>query len=150
MKPMSTDREASSVMSLTAAAGRQRDHVNFINHVSGLIPALNKFACIIALVLFVVLPAHAQQTADDVQKQIQQLKEQYERTTRELQERIAALEQQQKSQSESKQDQPAKAGGVSAVAAAAQDAANTAFGQSKDKQALQGKVPAAPMYDQLR
>jgi hypothetical protein len=85
-----------------------------------------------------------------VQKQIQQLKEQYERTTRELQERIAALEQQQKNPSESKENPPVKEGVVSAVATAAQDAANAAFGQSKEKQALQGQVPAAPMYDQLR
>ena len=42
---MSTDREASSIELLTAPAGRQDDHVNLINHVSGLIPALNKLAC---------------------------------------------------------------------------------------------------------
>jgi maltoporin len=120
-----------------------------VHALAGLRPALNKFGCILVTVVAAVMCAHAQQT-DDVQKQIQQLKDQYERTTRELQERIAALEQQQKNQSESKPDQPAKEGVVSAVAAAAQDAANTAFGQSKEKQALQGKVPAAPMYDQLR
>lgn len=43
----------------------------------------NKLAWILALVLSVVWCAHAQQT-DDVPTQIQQLKEQYERTTREL------------------------------------------------------------------
>src|SRR6476661_5689263 len=78
-------------------------------------PALNKLGSILALVLSVVWCAHAQQT-DDVQKQIQQLKEQYQRTTRELQERIAALEQQQKKPSESKEDPSVKEGVVSAVA----------------------------------
>ncbi|HET9714369.1 MAG TPA: carbohydrate porin, partial [Pyrinomonadaceae bacterium] len=85
-----------------------------------------------------------------MQKQIQQLKEQYERTTRELQERIATLDQQQKKESETKENPPAKDGVVSAVELAAQDAAKAALGQSKEKQALQGQVPAAPMYDQLR
>ena len=111
--------------------------------------ALSKLVAIFALVLSVVWCAHAQQP-DDVQKQIQQLKEQYERTTRELQERIAALEQQQKKPTESKEDPSVKEGVVSAIALAAQDAAKTALGQSKEKQALQGQVPAAPMYDQLR
>ncbi|HEX6731480.1 MAG TPA: carbohydrate porin [Pyrinomonadaceae bacterium] len=112
-------------------------------------PIFNKLGSILALVLLAAWCAHAQQ-ADDVQKQIQQLKEQYERTTRELQERIAALEEQQKKVSETKEDRSVREGVVSAVATAAQDAANVAFGQSKDKQALQGQVPAAPMYDQLR
>ena len=93
--------------------------------------------------------ATAQQT-DEVQKQIQQLKQQYEQTTRELLERIAALEQQQKKASESREDAPVKEGVVSAVELAAQDAAKTALGQSKEKQSLQGQVPAAPTYDQLR
>jgi type II secretory pathway component PulJ len=86
--------------------------------------ALNKFAFILALVLFVVLPAHAQQTNDEVQKQIQELKQQYERTTRELQERIAALEQQLKKESDSPQNAPKKEGTVSAVEQTVQDAAN--------------------------
>ena len=110
---------------------------------------LKKLIAVSAVFLSLVCSAHAQQS-DEVQKQIQQLKEQYERTTRELQERIAALEQQQKKSTESKQDAPAKEGVVSAIASAAQDAANVALGQSKDKQSVQGQVPAAPMYDQLR
>jgi maltoporin len=116
---------------------------------TGLRPALNKLAWILALVLSVVLSAHAQQT-DDVQKQIQQLKQQYEQTTRELQERIAALEQQQKKESETKEDPPRKESGLSAVELAAQDAAKVALGQSKENQSLQGQVPSAPSYDFLR
>src|SRR4029453_11887616 len=127
----------------------QRDRQVLTHQRRCLSTTLSKLVSILALVLSVVWCAHAQQS-DDVQKQIQQLKEQYERTTRELQERIAALEQQQKKPSESKEDPSLKEGVVSAVATAAQDAANVAFGQSKEKQALQGQVPAAPMYDQLR
>src|SRR5512132_2576708 len=112
-------------------------------------PTVNKLASLLALVLSVAWCAHAQQT-DDVQKQIQQLKEQYERTTRELQERIDALEQQQKKESATTENPAAKEGVVSAVALAAEDAAKLALGQSKEKQALQGQVPAAPTYDQLR
>jgi maltoporin len=127
----------------------QRDRQVLTHQRRGLRPALRNLASVLALVLSVVWCAHAQQT-DDVQKQIQQLKEQYERTTRELQERIAVLEQQQKKESESKENPPVKEGVVSAVELAAQDAAKAALGQLKDKQALQGQVPAAPMYDQLR
>src|SRR5689334_9898517 len=104
-------------------------------------PALNKLACILVTILSAVLCVHAQQT-DDVQKQIQQLKQQYEQTTRELQERIAALEQQLKNQETTKEDPPKKQA-ASAVAVAVQDAANAALGQSKENQALQGHVPAA-------
>jgi maltoporin len=119
------------------------------HHQSNFRGTLNRITWVLALVLSVAWCAQAQQS-DEVQKQIQQLKEQYERTTRELQERIAALEQQQKQASESKENAPAKEGVVSAVATAAQDAANVAFGQSKENQSRQGQVPAAPTYDQLR
>jgi maltoporin len=142
--------EPLNVYQVKEVEGRmQRDRQVLTHQRRCLRPALNKLAWILALVLSVVWCAHAQQT-DDVQKQIQQLKEQYERTTRELQERIDALEQQQKKASESKAEAPAKEGVVSAVELAAQDAAKTAFGQSKEKEALQGQVPAAPTYDQLR
>ena len=145
---MSTNHEAVSVDSLTAPAGSQSDAIKLLDHVSGLTPALSKLAALLALVLLMVLPARAQQTTDDVQKQIQQLKQQYEQTTRELQARIDALEQEQKQQIETKENSPNKEGVVSAVELAAQDAAKTAFGQSKEK--LQGQVPSAPTYDQLR
>ena len=128
---MSNDRKASSVQSLTAAAGRQRHHLILADHVSGLTPALNKVACVLVLVLSVVLPAHAQQTTDEVQKQIQQLKQQYEQTTRELQERIAALEQQLKKENESQAESTKREGVVSAVELAVQEAAKIALGQSK-------------------
>src|SRR5215510_15692069 len=118
------------------AGSTQRDHVVPTDQLSGLTPALNRVVWILALVLFVVLPAHGQQT-EDVQKQIQQLKQQYEQTTRELQERIAALEQQLKKEEATKEDPPKKQAG-SEVALAVQDAAKAAFGQSKENQSLQG------------
>ena len=145
---MSNDSKASSVESLTAA-GIQRDQAVSAEKRFGLTPALKKVTWILFLALAVVLPAHAQQT-DEVQKQIQQLKQQYEQATRELQERIAALEQQQKQQIETKENPPKEEGVVSAVGLAAEDAAKTAFGQSKENQALQGQVPAAPSYEFVR
>src|SRR5215470_5674519 len=115
---------------------------------AGLRPTLSKLGWILAAVLFVALSVHAQQT-DDVQKQIQELKQKYEQTTRELQERIAALEQQLKKEAATREDPPKKQP-VSDVELAVQDAAKVALGQSKENQALQGQVPAAPTYDQLR
>ena len=106
---------------------------------------LTQLVWILALVLYVVLPAHGQQT-DDVQKQIQQLKQQYEQTTRELQERIAALEQQLKKEGEAKESPARKEGVVSAV----EQAAQVAFGQKEKEQTLQGQLPSAPTYDLLR
>src|SRR5215510_13024377 len=88
-------------------------------------PVLNKFAWILAAVLSLVLSVHAQQT-DDVQKQLQQLKQQYEQTTRELQERIAALEQQLKKVEATKEDPPKKQS-VSDAELAVQDAAEVAL-----------------------
>ena len=61
-------------------------------------PALSKLkqiAWILALVVAGVLPSAAQQPAqrpDDLQKQLEQLKQQYDATTRDLEQRIAALE----------------------------------------------------------
>jgi maltoporin len=120
-----------------------RDSLNFLTN------PLKQLPWIFALVISVVLPTHAQQ-ADEVQKQIQQLKQQYELTTRELQERITALEQQLKKENETKENAPGKEGVVSAVELAAQDAAKQALGQSKENQSLQGQVPSAPTYDYLR
>jgi maltoporin len=97
---------------------------------------------IFAFVCSMVSPLHAQQT-EELQKQLQQLKQQYEQTTLELQRRIAALEEQIKKESPQK-----KEGAVSAVELAAQDAKQVALGQKE--QTLQGQVPSAPSYDFLR
>jgi maltoporin len=111
---------------------------------------LKRIAWTIAVIFSVMAPVHAQQT-DELQKQLQQLKQQYEQTTRELQERIASLEQQIKKENEARQNPPRKEGVVSAVELAVEEAGKVALGQSaKGGQALQGQLPAAPTYELLR
>src|SRR5262245_34540344 len=106
-------------------------------------------AWVVAVIFSAALPAQAQQ-ADELQNQLQQLKQQYEQTTRELQERIAALEQQIKKENEPNQNQPVKEGVASAVKSAAQEASNVALGQSNQNQTFQGQLPSAPTYELLR
>jgi len=59
---------------------------------------LNRVLWIVALVGALALSSTAQQAApqrpDDLQKQLEQLKQQYDATTHDLEQRIAALEQQ--------------------------------------------------------
>jgi len=57
---------------------------------------------IVAVTFCVTLSAEAQQT-DDLQRQLQRLEQRYEQTTRELQEQIAALQQQIQKRDETKQ-----------------------------------------------
>ena len=121
------------------AYGVCRDSLNAITN------PLRQLVWIFALVAYVVLPAHGQQT-DDVQKQVQQLKQQYEQTTRELQDRIANLEQQLKKEGEARENPVRRGGVVSAV----EQAVQVASGQDKKEQTLQGQVPSAPTYDYLR
>jgi Maltoporin (phage lambda and maltose receptor) len=116
-----------------------RNSLNFLTN------PLKQFVWIFALVVSVGLPTHAQQS-DEVQKQIQQLKQQYEQTTRELQERIAALEQQVKKDNEADKNLTKKDGVVSVVESAAQ----TALGQDEKKRSVQGQTPSAPTYEFLR
>src|ERR1700730_9167753 len=54
---------------------------------------LRSFICYMATICFGVLAAPAQQQ-DQLQQQLQELKDQYAKTTRDLEQRIAALEQQ--------------------------------------------------------
>src|ERR1700719_2687836 len=91
----------------------------------------------------------AAQQPSDLEKQVEQLKQQYEQTTREMQQGISALEQQiaeQKATSEK-----AKQGTVSSVELAAEQAAQkAAFGQSDQVGAkYQGQLPSEPTYDLL-
>jgi len=93
---------------------------------------------------------------DDLQKQLAQLKEQYEATTRDMQQRMTLLEQQiQKQQEKEKEEkeaaEKAKKGTISAVELAAQQAAkNAVLGQSNDVGAkFQGQVASEPTYDLL-
>jgi len=112
------------------------------------------------------LPCAAQQP-DDLQKQVEELKRQYEQTTREMQARIAALEQQveqakekqkviaKEQQQETEKEAAnakAKAGTVSAVELAAEQAARRAvLGESDQVGAkFQGQISQEPEYDDLR
>src|SRR5215467_7061006 len=109
------------------------------------------------------LPSAAQQPAapptssegaapqsNDLQKQLEQLKQQYESATRDLQQRIAALEQQIQKQKD--ENEKAKQGTISAAELAAQHAAqNAVLGESSQVGAkYQGQLPSEPTYDLLR
>ena len=114
---------------------------------------LKRLPWVVTLMAAGVLPAAAQQPAapqtDDLQKQLETLKQQYGATTRDLEQRIAALEQQIQKQKEA--GEKAKEGTVSAVELAAQQAAEKAVrGQSDQVGAkYQGQVPSEPTYDLL-
>ena len=110
----------------------------------------------------------AAQQPDDLQKQVEELKRQYEQTTQEMRARIAALEQQveeakEKEKEKAKEQEQerekeaaatgkAKAGTVSAVELAAEQAAQrAALGESDQVGAkFQGQLPQEPEYDDLR
>jgi maltoporin len=115
---------------------------------------LKQVSWIVALVAAGALPSLAQQPAvpkpDDLQKQLEQLKQQYDATTHDLEQRIAALEQQIQKQKEA--GEKAKEGTVSAIELAAQQAAEKAvLGQSDQVGAkYQGQLPSEPTYDLLR
>ena len=101
-----------------------------------------------------VLPSSAQQPAapsptSDLQNQLEQLKQQYDATTRDLQQRIAALEQQiqkQKEVSEAKKQETA-----SVVELAAHQAVEKAVRGKSDQVGAkyQGQLPSEPTYDLL-
>src|ERR1700730_11171545 len=99
-------------------------------------------------------PTAAQQPGppqpDDLQKQLEQLKQQYDATTHDLQQRSAALEQQIQKQKDNAEK--SKEGTVSSVELAAQQAAQKAvLGESDEVGAkFQGQLPSEPTYDLLR
>jgi maltoporin len=91
-------------------------------------------------------PAKGQQP-DNLEQQLQQLKQQYDTTTHDLEQRIAALEQQINEEKESKEKQ----GTVSAVQLAAELTEKSFVGQSDQAGAkFQGDVPSEPTYDFLK
>jgi Skp family chaperone for outer membrane proteins len=101
-----------------------------------------------------VSPSQPAAPADDLQKQLAQLKQQYEATTHDLEQRIASLEQQiQKQQEKEKEEkeahEKAKQGTISAAELAAQQAAEKAvLGQSNQVGArYQGDVASEPTYE---
>src|SRR5271169_4579490 len=111
--------ERSKSCSVARARGRK---MRFLLH-------LKRVLWIVALVAAGALPSSAQQP-EDLEKQLQQLKQQYDATTRDLEQRIATLEQQIQKQKEA--SEKAKEGTISVVELAAQQAAQkAALGQSE-------------------
>src|ERR1700730_16388028 len=107
----------------------------------------------IAMILFGGLAATAQQSAqqsDQMEEQLQQLKQQYQEATHNLEQRIAALEQQVDKRKED--DAKTKQRMVSAVELGAEDAVQEAIlGASSQVGAkYQGQLPSEPTYDLLR
>jgi maltoporin len=100
-------------------------------------------------------PATGRQT-DQLQQQLQQLKQQYDATTHDLEQRISALEQQIEKQKEKEKEEKearekSKEGMISAAELAAEGAANAVLGQSDQVGAkFQGQLPSEPSYDLLR
>ena len=88
--------------------------------------------------------------SNDLQKQLEQLKKQYDTTTHDLEQRIAALEQQIQKQKE--ENEKAKQSTVSVAELAAQQAAQKAVLGNSDQVGAkyQGQLPSAPTYDLLR
>src|SRR6266705_3064862 len=115
---------------------------------------LRRVPWIVALIAASALPSLAQQPVaqkpDDLQKQLEQLKQQYDATTHDLEQRIAALEQQIQKQKEA--SEKTKEGTVSAVELAAQQAAEKAVLRQSDQVGAkyQGQLPSEPTYDLLR
>jgi maltoporin len=102
----------------------------------------------VALSLFGILPAAAQQ-GDQLRQQLEDLKQEYEATTRAMELRMAALEQQIQSQKES--SEKANEATVSAANLAAERAAKSVLGDSDQVGAkFQGQLPSEPTYDLLR
>src|SRR5262249_6964415 len=113
---------------------------------------------VIAVALLVVLstlPASAQEgggvKAEDLQKQLQNLKQQYEATTHELEQRIAALESQIQKQKQAIEKAQQGTTTTATVEQVAQEAIEqTVRGQSSQVGAIfQGQIPSEPTYDLL-
>ena len=100
------------------------------------------------------------QQPEQLQEQLQQLKQQYETTTRDLEQRIAALQQQiekekedreQQMQNEKESSAKANKATVSATALAAEQAGKTILGESNEVGSkFQGEVASEPTYDLLK
>lgn len=117
---------------------------------------LRRFVGCFATVAIGAISLHAQQ-AGQLQQQLQQLKQQYETTTHDLEQRIAALEQQIEKQNQAEAGQQAltekeKQSTVSAAELAAQEAVKKVlFEGSGDVGAqFQGQLPSRPTYDLLQ
>jgi maltoporin len=110
---------------------------------------LRSFIWCTVTICFGVLAAPAQQQ-DQLQQQLQELKDQYAKMTRDLEQRIAALEQQIEKQKDTNTNKNENA--LLIVKQAAQQAAERAVLDQSDQVGakFQGHLPSEPTYDLLR
>jgi maltoporin len=114
----------------------------------------SKGLAVFAVVVLLHTRTSAQQEGDlqqgDLQQQLQELKQQYEQTTKDLQQRIAALAQQ--IENEKQTQNKAKESAISAAELAAQGAARNAVTGNSDQVGAkyQGQVALQPTYDELQ
>jgi len=114
--------------------------------------------CVVAVCIGTLDAAGQQQAADQLEQQLQQLKQQYVQTTHDLEQRIAALEKQiqdqkaiQEKQAREQEAIKAKQGTVSAADLAAEAAKKVLLGSPNGVGAqYQGKVASEPTYDLLQ
>src|SRR5262245_5855744 len=116
---------------------------------------IRRLLAAVILINVEMLPASAQ--SDDLQQQLQQLKQQYEQTTKDLQQRIAALERQIEQQQVAAANNKEKAKNEDeATVSAAELAAETAVkkvlfgGSGKVGAQYQGQLSSRPTYDLLQ
>src|SRR5580700_7514163 len=133
------------------SARARRRKMRFLRHLSPV-----PWIVVLAVALFgAAAPPVVAQQPDDLEKQLQQLKQQYDATTHDLEQRIAALEQQIQKQKEANEKanekEKEKEGTVTTVELAAEQAAQKAvLGQSDQVSAkYQGALPSEPTYDLL-
>jgi maltoporin len=107
----------------------------------------SKGVAAVAVVVLLHTRASAQQ-GGSLQQQLQDLKQQYEQTTKELQQRITALEQQIENE---KRVDKTKEGAISATELAQEAARGAVSGSSHNVGAkYQGQLPLQPTYDELQ
>jgi len=112
-----------------------------------------QFAWIVVMALMANSSAHAQQPpqSSDLQQQLQQLKQQYEQTTKDMQQRITMLEQQIEQQNQAAaEEKKAREAIISASDLAAEQAKKVIFGQNQVGAQYQGTLPSEPTYDLLQ
>ena len=113
-------------------------------------PIRSIFWC--ALMISLVATRAAGQQADplqQMQQQLEQLKQQYADTARAFEQRIALLEEQLERQKEARR-QGTRRGTVSAAKLAEEAAKKTALRQAEAGAQYQGQLPAEPTYDNLQ
>jgi len=109
----------------------------------------SKGVAVLAVMVLLHTRASAQHDGD-LQQQLQELKQQYEQTTKDLQQRIAVLEQQ--IENEKQTQNKTKESTISAVELAGQQAAQAATGGNSNQVGanFQGQVSLQPTYDELQ